>query len=369
VEGVEVSMNKQQRADVVVVGAGLGGLLVAADLVDLGHRVVVLEAGRAPGGRASTDEVGGYLLDRGAHALFRGGPLEAALRRRGLDVGQPVSPLDAGVVVDGAVRGPGAWLASRRRRGQAWRRVAQVACYTGQVERLEAGRRGRQVRRSLLQGVRYVSGGWQGWATALTDQVRRGGGQVRCGVAVRRLDPLGVTTDEGEVRAEHVVLAMGAHRVQALTGVDLGLAPPSFVGARQVVVGRRARRGPRAVMSLDHPVFASDFSAVVSLGPDDGQVWQLVHYDPSAAGARDHTDAVLDAWSPGWREHLLHDRWLPRMPSWSSLGPARPVDALGAGRWLVGDAFDGRWALADAVAASASAVVRGIVARRDREAA
>ena len=60
--------------DVVVVGAGLAGLTCAVKLHEAGRSVVVLEAGDAVGGRVRTDEVDGFLLDRGFQVLLTGYP-------------------------------------------------------------------------------------------------------------------------------------------------------------------------------------------------------------------------------------------------------------------------------------------------------
>lgn len=51
--------------DVVVVGAGLAGLAAARHLTRQGHRVQIVEAADAVGGRVRTDRVDGFLLDRG----------------------------------------------------------------------------------------------------------------------------------------------------------------------------------------------------------------------------------------------------------------------------------------------------------------
>ncbi len=60
-----VPSTRTQDADVIVVGAGLAGLVAARTLTQAGRHVLLLEASDAVGGRVRTDEVDGYLLDRG----------------------------------------------------------------------------------------------------------------------------------------------------------------------------------------------------------------------------------------------------------------------------------------------------------------
>lgn len=70
-------------ADVVVVGAGLAGLRCAERLGSAGCSVLVLEREDVVGGRQRTDEVDGFLLDRGFQVLNPAYPAVA----RGVDVG------------------------------------------------------------------------------------------------------------------------------------------------------------------------------------------------------------------------------------------------------------------------------------------
>jgi len=62
-------------ADVILVGAGLAGLACARRLQYSGLDVLVLEASDAPGGRVRTDNVDGFLLDRGFQVLLTAYPV------------------------------------------------------------------------------------------------------------------------------------------------------------------------------------------------------------------------------------------------------------------------------------------------------
>lgn len=60
--------------DVIIIGAGLAGLTAAKVLKASGKSVLVIEASDAVGGRVRTDEVNGFLLDRGFQVLLTAYP-------------------------------------------------------------------------------------------------------------------------------------------------------------------------------------------------------------------------------------------------------------------------------------------------------
>ena len=80
-------MSFPARAEVVVVGAGLAGLSAATRLAAAGCDVHVLEAGEHAGGRLATDDVDGFVVDRGFQVLNTGYPRAADLDLETLRLG------------------------------------------------------------------------------------------------------------------------------------------------------------------------------------------------------------------------------------------------------------------------------------------
>lgn len=60
---------KTTKKDVVVIGAGMGGMATAARLAKKGYRVQVLEAGDRHGGKCRTEWIDGYAFDTGPSLL------------------------------------------------------------------------------------------------------------------------------------------------------------------------------------------------------------------------------------------------------------------------------------------------------------
>jgi phytoene dehydrogenase-like protein len=68
--------DREHHADVLVIGAGIGGLCAAARLAHAGTRVLLVERSDRVGGRASTVEVEGFKINTGAVAIEVGGAME-----------------------------------------------------------------------------------------------------------------------------------------------------------------------------------------------------------------------------------------------------------------------------------------------------
>jgi phytoene dehydrogenase-like protein len=70
----------------LVIGAGAGGVCAAARLAHQGYRTLLIEARDRVGGRASTEEIDGFLVNTGALVIEIGGAVDATLR----EVGKPL---------------------------------------------------------------------------------------------------------------------------------------------------------------------------------------------------------------------------------------------------------------------------------------
>lgn len=81
-------MTMQEASEVLIVGAGLGGLALARELARAGRQVRVLDKSRGVSGRSSTRRVeGAARLDHGARYFTARSPRTLALVQEGLDAG------------------------------------------------------------------------------------------------------------------------------------------------------------------------------------------------------------------------------------------------------------------------------------------
>ncbi|MFZ0229386.1 MAG: FAD-dependent oxidoreductase [Mycobacterium sp.] len=81
--------------DVVVIGAGAGGMFTAARLAHRGYRTLVVERLDKVGGRASTDDIDGFKVNNGAIVIEVGGITQQTCEEVGaeFDIREPNPPL------------------------------------------------------------------------------------------------------------------------------------------------------------------------------------------------------------------------------------------------------------------------------------
>jgi len=260
----------ERHWDVIVVGAGLAGLTAAATAAGAGASVLVLD-GQHPGGRATTDDVSGYRLNRGAHAFYRGAAGRGVLERLGVSLrgaqpilagarvrrGDRVGPLGLGPagiarsrmlttadkaritrVFAGVRRWKPATLADRS--AATWfdelglvggarefaEMLARTATYVVDMAGVSADLVAAQVQMALGDGVEYLHGGWSTMVDGLVRAARDRGAFIRTGRRARLVAP-----DGGRVRV--AVAASGTSR-------DADEGPVSSAGgtllARRVVI-------------------------------------------------------------------------------------------------------------------------------------
>ncbi len=72
------SKNSNPETDVLIIGAGIAGLLAATEIKKSGHRVIVVDKGRGVGGRLATRRIGQATFDHGAQFITARHPRFAA---------------------------------------------------------------------------------------------------------------------------------------------------------------------------------------------------------------------------------------------------------------------------------------------------
>ncbi|MET7479240.1 FAD-dependent oxidoreductase [Streptomyces sp. NPDC005648] len=384
-----MSARAEERWDAVVVGAGLTGLVTAVRLArTVGPgRVLLLEAGGEPGGRARTTDHHGFRLDLGPRALYH----TTRTRLHALGIRVPAHEPDlAGALAlrDGtlhpgyAAPGPllrtallsprerlavarllalsrarpalagldaATWLADRlptERAREAAFAVLRISAYTGRPGMIAADALAAHFAEAR-RGVGYVDGGWRTLVDALALRARTLGVHLRTAGRVTAVEggphPHVTLADGPSVRTRSVVLAglsrPAAERLLSGAGQESrssapqqtnrpGVpAAPLRTACLDVALSRLPSPDRSLVYGVDEPLYLSVFSRTARLAPDGGAVLHLVrHDDGSGLGAsevRKRLYELLDLCQPGWREVLVHERFLPAITTMTAVPEAR----------------------------------------------
>lgn len=366
-------MSKQaplSNPDVVVVGAGLGGLAVATQLARAGQRVIVCERAGHPGGRGRTHTREGFSLNLGAHALYRSGPAMALLNelgitprgrvpsgrgavlRDGLEHALPATPMSmlTTSVLDlrskfalvrfinqvrridpASLRGVSceAWL-ERQVAGKALREligaVIRLSCYSGALDQLSADAAVEQLRMVFSGGVLYLDDGWAQLVDALVERAAAAGVELRLDARVEAIarsdhDRWAVQVD-GEILACREVVIASSPRVadKLLTPV---LGPTELAAGTQPVtaavldLGLRGEwPGPKFLLDLDEPIYLSVHSDAAAVAPPGHTLLSLIWYRQrdeslSASQLRERLERCVRRWLPSFEQAVVVEQFLP----------------------------------------------------------
>ena len=416
----------QESAEIIVIGAGLGGLCAATLLARAGYEVRVLEAASQPGGRARSRVQDGYVLNLGAHALYRNGRAMAVLAQLGIEPrGRTVDgrgayvlhadrlyalPRNAPTLLASDLLGARGKLAfarllltlgERKARALRGRNVQQwlseasgdararallallvrLTCYAHAPELLGAEAAARQLAHAVKHGVMYVDGGWQSLLDPLLARAEAAGVQLELGVAAERIEHAGnavravVTRDGRRLPARAVVAAVEPALLAALLPGDARARrwADAAVPLRAACLDLGVRGLPHAervsAHALDAPLYFANHSAYARLAPDGASVLHLIRYlapGEDGRGAEPELRAFLERVQPGVYARAEAKRFVPNLVAHNDVpGPerARGEHPELAGLHLVGDGCSARAMLTDGVLDSAHAAAARIAER------
>jgi phytoene dehydrogenase-like protein len=250
--------------------------------------------------------------------------------------------------------------------------------------------------RVVQEGVIYVDEGWQKIVDSLHSSAVTAGvnfitsahvvrlehdGAVR-GVELGELEldntmdtvsmQLPVPQSDGErgtrIPADCVLLAVEPESVRTLvTELQLPEMEPVVAACLDVALSKLPMRKEKLAFGVDRPLYFSVHSEWAQLTPKGGA---LVHAAKYRKAGDDVSEAELEAWldslQPGWRDVLVHKRYLPSMTVSNALvtaGFKRPeVKTHIRGLYLAGDWVGGEGILSDAALSSARAAAHAILA-------
>ena len=383
-------------AQVIVVGAGLAGLVAARTLQSAGIDTVVLEGSDAPGGRVRSDVVDGYVLDRGFQILLTGYPevhrqLDmAALDLRAFEPGALVWRDGKGTVVGDPFRRPATLASTAFAPVGSVIDKARIALLRAKLLRADP--------RALLRGDDIPTAAalrGAGFSSRIIERFFRplvGGIQLDPSLSASRrmfdvifrtladgdsvvpARGMGAITEQLASRLLPGTLHLGT-RVEKVEPGRVTVQGGHAISARDVIV---ATEGPAAAGLLGLPPVASRSAGCVWFAADESPVdgaWIVLdghghgpvlnvavmsnvspHYAPAgkhliAAAIPGMVDGDLESvarrqlrswWGPqvdGWR-HLRTDRIPHGQPDQSPPFSPKKRVSLGNGMWVCGDHRD-----------------------------
>ncbi len=351
---------------------------------------IPVRGGLAKGGGIALYRQDRYKLPVGIWSLWTTGLLTAAdkleaskllLRIRRLKKPVQFTALSAREWVDQNV--------TRARVRETLEALLRLATYCNEPEKLNAGAALNQLRLAMRRVI-YVDEGWQKIVDALHSSAVAAGVNFVTSSRVVRVNHDGVVSgieigglefeqmsethsyiapqpgDRHGTRlaAETVLLAVDPSTARDLIGdVDWPAMTPVLLSTLDVALSRLPQPKKTFAVGIDRPLYYSVHSRWAQLTPKGGA---LIHVSRYGGGDEAELEGLLDEMQPGWRDAVVHCRFLPSMVVSNALMPPAPATRPTAvtpirGLYLAGDWVGDTGLLSDAALASARTAAKAIL--------
>ena len=370
--------NSPNFTDIIIIGAGLAGLTAAHALSKAGRSVTILEKSAQIGGRAASQQKGGFTLNLGPHAFYRAGEAFAYLTanqfaldgglprqtgslaltadethllpaspasflktklltaREKLQVGRALTRLlkdDPEQFANVTIADYIADLVPAGRPRQLFHLLSNISTYANAPDLCSADVLILQYQRFSRKNVLYLDNGWQAVVNQFAARLQAAGVTIQTRqkvMSVQESDQaVAVTLTNGQIhQANAVIIAASPELVDQLlpsaTVATGGL--PIQVASFEVAL--QGEHDPTFYFAggLHKPYYYSVHSAAAKLAPAGQTLIHLAKYlapeGPDADAAEAEFEALLDRVLPGWRPLLVHKRFLPHIRAVNRLAPA-----------------------------------------------
>ncbi|WP_020616524.1 phytoene desaturase family protein [Paenibacillus daejeonensis] len=422
-----MTTTQQSHWDVIIIGAGLAGLLAAGRTAKAGLRTLVLERATQLGGRAASPQLHGIPVNPGARAISTSAI--GLLQEEGIEVtgGSPKPSVQfvTGMPGESLQQLPlmqvflGKWATWSEKMQLVRflirsRQVELTGLQTVSIERYLADTLpSPRIRRIVLSLIRlatycdapaqmsakaaltqlrekvvYVNGGWASLVKSLKQQAIAAGAVIRNESAVAKIQgeapELRIVLKDGTVfYAANVLSTIGPKPWLKLLDPPLaeGVASrydnlvPVYAACLDLIMKRLPKPNKTFAIGVDQPWYFANHSAVSTFSEHPEQ--EIIHVmkylppglSPSIGDDQQELEAFLDEIQPGWQDHVLERRFLPRMlvshavsePSPDDRKPG-PVITARPGLYVAGD-WVGENMLVKASLVSAREAATAIIAR------
>ena len=272
---------------VLVVGAGIHGLVTAAREHLAKNQVFIVEKRKRIGGRGTSEESHGHHLEHGPHLLLKGGELHTMIKKvsRVKPSLKPLRPNKVMIVGHGMLQplnNPKQMLAYKM--GNDPVREDAVRLISGWGQDIP------ERRKALMKGRLCVVGeGWAGLVGRLASTLEEVGVPIQTGIKIVEQNEGGVTTSKG--------LKIEADIVKMCDGSPVGEAVE--VSTLDVVLNNQPLKGLHGLVKEDVAII--DLAAIHPRKAPGMSHFSCI----SLTGGVSSIEELLDERVSGWRSHII----------------------------------------------------------------